>query len=221
MRKNLIIIVLLMAAMPLLSQTIESVDVKKAPNGKFTTTASDCTIEGCVENGLKEGSWIEYYTNNSNIPKRVISYVKGKKNGLYLEIDKTGAVTKKAEYKNDVLDGKVCEWYRGGRLSKMNTYKNGVMDGEQILCYEKGGNLEVSQYKNGKRDGGSTWFYESGQKKMTIEYKNGQFDGKQESFYPDGSRKSEATYKDGKQQGKTKTYAEKPHSQTSDQKRKN
>ena len=209
MRKILIIIALVLLAMPMFAQTIESVDVKKAPNGLFKTKGGDCLIEGNVQNGLKEGSWMEYYTSPALLPKRIVTYEKGKKNGVSLEMDKTGTVTKKTEYKNDVLDGQVSEWYRGGRLSKSNTYKNGVMDGEQILCYEKGGELEVSHYKNGQRDGVSTWFYESGQKKMTIEYKNGQFDGKQESFYPDGSLKSETVYKAGKQQGKTKTYAEK------------
>ena len=127
---------------------------------------------------------------------------RGKRNGVFIEIDKTGSITKKAEYKNDVLEGQVSEWFRGGRLSKVNTYKNGKLDGRQILCYEKGGNLEVSEYKDGMRDGLTTWYYESGQKKMTIEYTKGQFNGKQESFYPDGSMKSEATYKDGALKGK-------------------
>lgn len=220
MRKTLIIIALVLFSMPFFAQSIESVDVTKAPNGKFTASAGDCTIEGTVQNGLKEGAWMEYYTSNTYLPKRIVNYEKGKKNGVSVEIDKTGSITKKSEYKNDVLDGQTSEWYRGGRLSKLNTYKNGQLDGQQILCYEKGANLEVSNYKNGKRDGLSTWYYESGQKKMTIEYKNGQFEGKQESFYADGSLKSEANYKNGKLQGKVKTYTEKPQSKTSDQKKK-
>lgn len=219
MRKTLIIIAFVMFVMPIFAQSIETVDVTKAPNGKFTASAGDCTIEGMVLNGQKEGTWMEYYTGNIYLPKRIVNYEKGKKNGIYVEIDKTGSLTKKAEYKNDVLDGQVSEWFRGGRLSKLNTYKNGQLDGQQILCYEKGANLEVSNYKNGQRDGLSTWYYESGQTKMTIEYKNGQFDGKQESFYADGSIKSEATFKNGKQQGKTKTYAEK-QGKSADQKKK-
>ena len=91
MRKNLIIIVLVLASMPLFSQSIESVDVKKAPNGKFTTSASDCSIEGYVVNGLKEGTWVEYYNSNMYLPKRIVTYEKGKKNGVSVEIDKTGS----------------------------------------------------------------------------------------------------------------------------------
>ena len=220
MRKNLIIIVLVLLAMPIFAQTIETVDVTKAPNGKFTASASDCTIEGTVVNGQKEGTWIEYYSSNTYLPKKIVNYDKGKKNGVFVEIDKTGSITKKAEYKNDVLDGQVSEWYRGGRLSKLNTYKNGQLDGQQILCYEKGANLEVSNYKNGKRDGLTTWYYENGQKKMTIEYTEGQFNGKQESFYSDGSLKSEATYKSGILQGKKKTYAEKTQNKVVEEKKK-
>ena len=209
MNKNLIIIILALFATPLFAQTIESVDVSKAPNGVFKATAHDCNIEGTVLNGRKEGTWIEYFNSNTYLPKKIVNYQNGKRNGVFVEIDKTGSITKKAENKDDKLDGQVSEWYRGGRLSKLNTYKAGIMEGQQILCYEKGGNLEVANYKNGQRDGLTTWYYENGNKKMTIEYTEGQFNGKQETFYSDGSLKSESSYKNGKQQGKTKTYTQK------------
>ena len=142
MRKTLIIIVMALFAMPVFAQTIESVDVSKAPNGKFTTAAGDCTIEGTVMNGKKEGTWVEYLNNNTYLPKKIVNYQNGKKNGVFIEIDKTGSITKKAEYKNDMLEGQCSEWFRGGRLSKMNTYKNGVLDGKQVLCYEKGSSIQ-------------------------------------------------------------------------------
>ncbi len=175
MRKTLIIIIMACFTMPMLAQTVETANVTKAPNGKYTLAVNDYTIEGTVQNGQKVGTWMEYYNSNTYLPKKIVNYVNGKKHGIFIEIDKTGSITKKAEYKNDMLDGQVSEWYRGGRLSKLNTYKNGVMEGTQILCYEKGGNLEVAEYKNGFRDGLTTWYYENGNKKMTIEYKQGQF----------------------------------------------
>jgi antitoxin component YwqK of YwqJK toxin-antitoxin module len=110
-------------AMPVFAQTIESVDVSKAKDGKFTTQSAECTIEGYVVKGQKVGTWMEYYNSNTYLPKRIINYENGKKNGVYVEIDKTGSIEKKAEYKNDALDGQVSEWYRGGRLSKLNSYK--------------------------------------------------------------------------------------------------
>ena len=44
MRKTLIIIVMALCAMPMFAQTVETVDVKKAPNGVFTTAVADYTI---------------------------------------------------------------------------------------------------------------------------------------------------------------------------------
>ena len=209
MRKNLIIIMLVMFATTMFAQTIETVDVSKAPSGAYRTNTSDGTMEGTVVNGHKDGTWIEYFASPAYLPKRIINYKNGKRDGVYLELDKTGSITKKAEYKNDKLNGQCSEWFRGGRLSKLNTYKDDVLEGQQILCYEKGGNLEVSNYKNGKRDGLTTWYYEKGTKKMTIEYKEGRFEGKQQTFYEDGSLKSEANFKNGKQVGKTITYNQK------------
>ena len=101
MRKNLIIIALVLFVAPLFAQTIETVDVSKAPNGLFKASAHDCTIEGMVVNGLKEGAWMEYYTSNTYLPKKIVTYQNGKRNGVFVEIDKTGSITKKAEYKND------------------------------------------------------------------------------------------------------------------------
>ena len=48
MRRTLIITILALFAMPIFAQNIESVDVAKAPNGKFTTTIHESTIEGTV-----------------------------------------------------------------------------------------------------------------------------------------------------------------------------
>lgn len=210
MRKNLIIIALwTLSSVMSFAQTIETISVSKAPNGRFSKVTNDGTIEGYVMNGKKEGTWIQYANATQYLPKKIVSYQNGKKNGVSIEIDKSGVIVEKAEYKNDVLDGQSSSWYHGGRLSKLNTYKEGKLHGEQIVCYEKGGYLEVSNYKNGERDGVTTWYDENGTPKMTIEYKNGQFDGKQETFYSNGSLKSEAVYKNGKLQGKKKTYAEK------------
>ena len=108
MRKTLIVIAMALFAMPMFAQTIESVDVSKATNGAFKTNGTDCTIEGTVTNGKKVGTWIEYF-NNSYLPKKIVNYENGKMNGVYIEMDKTGSIVKKAEYKDDALNGQVSE----------------------------------------------------------------------------------------------------------------
>ncbi len=193
------------------SQTIESVNVATSPDGPFSLTKNNGSrpvIVGTVAEGKKDGQWIEYFEGDNFLPNRIVHYEKGKKNGLYIEIDKTGALVRKAEYKDNVLHGEECAWYRGGRLSKMNTYKNGQMHGNQVLCYERGGNQEVANYKEGRRDGLTTWYDENGNKLMTINYKDGRFEGKQETFYPNGNLKTSKEYRNNVQTGEMREYYE-------------
>ena len=78
MRKTLIIIIMAMFAMPMFAQTIETIDVKKAPNGPFKAVMGDYTIECTVLNGQKQGTWIEYYNSNTYLPKKIVHFVNGK-----------------------------------------------------------------------------------------------------------------------------------------------
>lgn len=163
--------------------------------------------EGETVNGLKEGNWYEIDAGK-NLIRKMIQYHEGKKNGVYIEIDETGALVKKSEFVDDQLNGSTMTWFRGGRLSGKNTYKNGVLDGEQIECYEQGATREIAFYKDGLRDGLTTWFDQSGNRVMSIEYKAGKFEGKQETFYKGGMLKSSKTYKDNIQDGPAVEYYE-------------
>ena len=82
MRKTLIIIAMALFAMPMFAQTIESVDVTKAPNGTFKSNAGDCTIEGTVMNGKKVGTWIEYFNSNTYVRKKIVNFENGQMNGV-------------------------------------------------------------------------------------------------------------------------------------------
>ena len=82
MRKTLIIIVMALFAMPVLAQTIETVNVSKVPNGKYTTTTNEGVIEGYVNNGQKVGTWIEYFNGNVYLPKKIVSYENGKRDAV-------------------------------------------------------------------------------------------------------------------------------------------
>ena len=232
MRKEL----LLFAAAMLLTlaagaQSVETLSVEKVGDGFYSKNLGNYLVQGNVKDGLKEGAWYEFYPDKTLI-HRVIQYGKGKKNGLYMEIDENGVLVKKSEYVDDLLEGATYLWSRG-RLTAKNTYHNGLMEGEQITCYENGGNQEIAEYKGGLRDGLTTWFDQSGNKVMTIEYKQGLFEGKQETFYKNGmlksskefrnnvqdgpayeyyesgALKSEAKYKNGQLSGKVKTYQDK------------
>ena len=135
MRKGLILIaVVLMASFMASAQTVEDIDVSKEANGYFSKEINGHRIEGTVQNGVKVGTWYEIFADK-NLINKVVQFEKGVKNGVYLEIDETGALVKKSEYKNDELNGATYSWFRGGRLSNKATYKDNVLDGEQIKCY--------------------------------------------------------------------------------------
>lgn len=208
MRKNVIIAAAaLLFSLVASAQNLETLDVSHEPEGPAKIEKGDYIFTGTVKNGLKQGTWYEIYASKQLIHK-VVVFEQGYRNGLYMEIDETGTLVKKAEYADDLLDGVSYTWYRGGRLSGMNTYKRGILDGEQVKCYEQGGTQEIANYKDGIRDGATTWFDQSGNKKMTIEYKGGKFEGKQETFYSNGQVKSAKMFKDNVQDGESIEYYE-------------
>lgn len=209
MRRTLLFAAAMMLSVFGMAQTAETIDVSKSPDGPFTINTAELEITGQVVNGKKEGTWMETFVKDDNfLPHRVIHFKNDKKNGLYIEIDKTGAITKKADYKDDQPNGVSCQWYRGGRLFKKDSYKEGILDGEQIQCYEQGGRQEVATYKDGKREGQTTWYDQDGNMMMTIDYKNGQFDGEQKTYYINGVMKSSKTFKNNKQEGPAKEFYE-------------
>ena len=151
-----------------------------------------------------------------------------------MEFDKQANIIKKIDYKNDMIDGQSCVWYKGGRLSCKQEYKEGKQDGRSIICYDNGFLQEESDYKDGKRHGTTIWYSYAdkmqGNKAVMYTYQNGLFEGLQETyyddgkvksqkmfsnnvangaaieFYEDGSIKSECTYKNGELKGKVKEY---------------
>src|ERR1043165_2994469 len=56
----------------------------QAVRGKVIVT------EGATHNGIREGNWVEYWENK--IPHTVTSYRNGRKDGIYIEIRRTGQI---------------------------------------------------------------------------------------------------------------------------------
>lgn len=233
MRKGLIMFAAAMLlSLASVAQNAETVNVSKERDGYFVHTFGDTRVEGNVRKGLKEGTWYEY-NNTKNLLRRVIQFQNGTMDGLYMEIDENGYISKKTEYVKGNPEGTSYTWTNGGRLTQKSSYRNGKLHGEQILCYDNGNNQEVSNYTEGLRDGVTTWFNREGNKSMMITYRKGLFDGKQETYYATGGlksskmfknnvlegqsveyyeggdMKSEATYKNGSLVGKVKQYEDK------------
>lgn len=233
MRRLLVLSLCIMSCVTVFSQAMETLDVKTEPDGSYEHTVGSILVKGHVLNGLKNETWVENHPS-VDLPHFIVQYKEGKKDGLYIELDKSGYIVKKEEYKDGKLHGESCQWFRSGRLSKKQEYKNGKLDGKSIICYDKGFIQEESEYKDGKRNGVTIWYSYAdkgqGPKAAMYTYKDGVFEGIQEiyyddeslkstkmfsnnvangpaiEFYEDGSIKSECVYKNGEISGKVKEY---------------
>ena len=232
MKKVLVSILLSVICVFGYAQAIDKVDVAGAPDGEFSQDNKGVKIYGKVLGEQKSGTWTETYAN-TELPHFIIQYVGDKRDGLFIEFDKQGNITKKTEYKNDLMDGTYYR-FKNAVLMERVGYQEGKKSGESVIYYEKGTIMETSNYKDGQRDGITIWYANKdksqGEMVAKYTYQAGKFEGLQETyyesgavktqkmftgnvqngsayeFYEDGSLKSEANFKNGEQKGKTKEY---------------
>ncbi|MBQ8223510.1 MAG: toxin-antitoxin system YwqK family antitoxin [Bacteroidales bacterium] len=233
MKKIILTLSMMLFVIATYSQQIYNLKTSDFPDGKYEKYIGTIRVTGEVLNGMKEGSWVENHPN-TDLPHYIIQYEEGKKDGLYLEFDKSANIIKKIDYKNDMMDGLNCVWFKGGRSSVKQEYKEGKLEGLSILYYDNGFIQEESEYKDGKRNGVTIWYSyadkEQGPKAVMYTYKDGLFEGVQETYYEDGrlksqkmfsnnvangvaielyedgSIKSESNYKNGELKGRVKEY---------------
>ncbi|MDR1034636.1 MAG: toxin-antitoxin system YwqK family antitoxin [Holosporales bacterium] len=121
-------------------------------------------------------------TNNGRI---VIRYVSGKKQGTTKFIDKfTGLVLSEIEYRDDVIDGKIKQFYQSGAILSVVTYKGGILDGPFVSYYENGMKQMESFYVNGKQDGTTITYDEFGDTVAESHYRQGMKHGQNTVYYP-------------------------------------
>lgn len=159
-------------------------------------------------NGMKQGAWKELYENDA--VKNDGFYRDGKRDGIFREFDRNGRVTKKEEYRNDILVETVKEiqekydvkrdYYEDGKVKSIGTYKRGLPEGV-FREYDAKGNLKDTAkiYSEGRllRQG-----------KLDDQ---GKEQGLWREFYDDGKIKSEGHYKDGKREKKWNFYFNNGH----------
>lgn len=233
MKKIFFTLSMMLFAMTAFSQQIYNIKVTDRQDGVFEHYYGTVKVTGNILNGMKDGSWVENHPN-SELPHFIIQYKEGKKEGLYLELDKQGRLLKKVDYKNDMMDGLNYAWRTNGLISVKQEYKEGELDGRSLIYNEYGFIQEESQYKSGNRDGVTIWYAYADKQQGPIyvmyTYKDGKFEGVQETYYEDGrvkthkmfsnnvqngpaieyyedgSIKSESNYKNGEVKGKVKEY---------------
>ncbi|MCY7008125.1 toxin-antitoxin system YwqK family antitoxin [Fusobacterium simiae] len=128
------------------------------------------SYEITYENGLRQGKSITYLENGKIIGET--NYIDGKKEGKSLEtfID---MIQKKANYKNNKIDGDMFLYYPSGKLLQKRSFVNGKAEGELIEYYENGVIKEKAYFINDKQEKEHLFYDEKGNLIKTDIYKNG------------------------------------------------
>ena len=134
--------------------------------------ANEIAERGFLSNGVKNGTWVTYYSGKNRDRIRTLSsYTKGKLNGLYLEYSNRGQIEKSVAYLNNIYHGTFAT-FKNGRLEKEIMYDMGKLNGT-YKEFDKRGNLQkVSNYVNDQLHGKLS-YYDEGKLMMEYTYENG------------------------------------------------
>jgi len=164
------------------------------PDGPYYETKGSLSVSGYYKDNLKTGNWTTSFSNGQiNI---VESYESGKKNGIYLKINKRGYIIEQSVFVNDKLSGKKMIFSIGGNPKLVESYKDGLLDGKKTVYYDRGKKIqEESYYLAGKKNGKAKWYNSTGKLIAQYNYNIGLFDGLQLTFYSNDTIRSKQMFK--------------------------
>ena len=168
-------------------------------------------------NGEKHGQEIVFKYQSTDT-SNVITYIKGKKHGKYIEKYKNGNLSWVGYFDHGVKIDSVMTFHRNGVIKAVYPIKEGLYDGKVRGFNENGNLISESTYKKGYPYGMSYTYYPSGNLKSKVNYDlvSGEFfsydnlkeDGLFESFYENGLPRTIGLYKKGFRVGEWKSYFE-------------
>jgi antitoxin component YwqK of YwqJK toxin-antitoxin module len=138
-----------------------------------------------------------YYPGEKQI-KQQIEYLKGKKNGLFIEYFRNGLVKAKQHYLNDTLNDSTVLYHENGNIETIQMYDKGLREG----CWKrfnKNGELywKTCFHKDKMEGEAFELSYRSLKPLVRFNYRDGDKHGKQETFYPNGNPESLVYYSKG------------------------
>ena len=116
--------------------------------------------------------------------KVVIHFVDGKKEGLTTFVSSDNIVLSEISYKDDLIHGKVKQYYPNGSILSISEYENGKQNGPFVSYSENGMEQIRSEYKDNLQDGHFTAFDEFGDVVLECDYIDGLKTGKNLLYYP-------------------------------------
>jgi antitoxin component YwqK of YwqJK toxin-antitoxin module len=153
--------------------TMESIPGSNAQWAKKVDADGKLLEEGAVVNGQKEGTWTLYHPG-TGYPSKIISFIDGKYNGPYWEMNERGQLNLRAAYRNNKLHGPWAS-YGFSRLEVEAEYKNGELHGLYREYNKSNGKLQKeANYKDGKQHGVYRFYNDKGEVTVEYEYDNGE-----------------------------------------------
>jgi antitoxin component YwqK of YwqJK toxin-antitoxin module len=151
----------------------EIVDFAEVPGLVQATIMFGEKIEeqGYFFNEKRNGTWVIYHPNE--FIKSITTYVNGIQQGAYIEMDKAGKITKKANYLNGIEDGET-HYYDNGKIAERKNYSLGQLEGKKSKYYNNGKIMEESMWQDGKMHGEAKWFDQEGNVTIEYRYENGE-----------------------------------------------
>ena len=190
------------------SEYIQAQFVKGMYDGKYESYKYNKLVEkGGYKEGLRNGSWIEYYSDGAIKSEKTFS--NGKLDGMLKTYFTDGKTESKKEYKNGVEHGIEQRWHwETGKMTVDANYADGKPDGKQTrhIYSNTGDYVEVSNFAKGVQTGEFSQTWTNGQSRVQGKYKDGQKDGVWLEFRKNGKPEKSTTYKNGERSGEYKTF---------------
>ena len=128
-------------------------------------------FEGTYVKGKRQGAWVEHHSNG--MVQSITNYHEGIKQGSFVTIDDRGRLLERGFYLNGQLHGSYNK-FKFTRVIEDKFYQNGKLEGTVKKYYDNGKILEESNYTSGQLNGKSTWYDQEGNVSIEYEYANGQ-----------------------------------------------
>lgn len=155
------------------SYTLESIPGSEAQAAVKKSEEGVVREMGEVLDGKRTGAWT-IYGDDPVRPRKIINYVDGIRNGLYIEMNQAGYIDVITYYKDNKLHGPWAK-YRFGRPLETAEYQNGELHGTlREFQLRDGKIIKEVHYKNGKLDGSFRHFNDKGEVVLEYQYKDGE-----------------------------------------------
>jgi antitoxin component YwqK of YwqJK toxin-antitoxin module len=166
--------------------------------------------KGEYVNGVMNGRFERYVSNNDNSNELYLSGVKNYNNGdLHgdqITYYPNGQILKIQQYVNGYEDGMEKTYFSNGELKYSAKYNEGRKTGLEVSFNENGGIVSKITWVNSRRQGEEINNYYSGKPHIRGYYENGYHQGPYKEYWENGNLKIDGTYNQGNYVGKYVKY---------------